>query len=321
MTEAADILAGRDIVVTGATGYIGTHFVAALTAAGMRPHVLGRPDLTQARLAETPALAASLPDVRVLEHDGSVTGIAEALSALSDPVVVHLAGLFVSLHQPEDVARLVASNVGFSAMLFDAMRLAQCKSIVSAGTLWEHGTDGAYAPVNLYAATKHAAEQLLDYYVRSEGFGAVTIKLLDTYGRNDPRPKLLPLLRKSLETGTALDMSSGHQPIYLTHVDDICTALLASAAMATESGSQHAVVSTLSEEPHSIREVVGLIEDVSERSLHVNWGARPDAAQMPQAPWSGASRPKGWRACVSLREGLKRYVTGDEPPAEAVFGV
>lgn len=320
MVGAADPLAGRDLVVTGATGYIGAHFVGALAARGKVPAVLGRPGLTSQALAALPALASRAAALRILAHDGSPQSIASALADLTDPVVIHLAGLFVSAHQPDDVDRLVQSNVGYAASLFEAMQLAGVKAIVNVGTLWEHGETGDYMPVNLYAATKRAAQTLLDYYVQAESFRALSLKLLDTYGRDDPRRKLLPLLRDLAHSGDSLDMSSGHQTINVTHVDDICTALLASARVVATGRADHLTAATLSDEAPSIRELARMIETASGKALNTRWGARPDGPRQQQAPWD-APRPSGWRPTVRLEDGLRRYVLGQEPPLEGVLDV
>ncbi|WP_144034102.1 NAD-dependent epimerase/dehydratase family protein [Sporomusa silvacetica] len=61
----------------------------------------------------------------------------------------------------------------------------------------------------MYTATKQALESLSRYYTQTTSMRMITLKLLDTYGPNDPRPKLFSLLNRIAQTGETLDMSGG----------------------------------------------------------------------------------------------------------------
>lgn len=309
---------GRDIILTGVTGYIGSHFAAALTAKTKTVHVIGRPGLDKGSLVNVRPLHGATGIV-VVKHDGSSKSIADAVSKLNDPILVHMAGLFVSSHRPEDVAQLIESNVGFSATLYEALKLTGATAVVNVGTLWEHESDGTYAPANLYASTKFAAQKVLDYYVQVHGFRAFTLKLLDTYGRDDTRQKLMPMLRRAALEQYDLDMSSGYQQISLTHIDDICRSLWACVSHVSNGGAAHAMVSALSDERHSVREIVAKIEEVTGTKLRINWGARKDDVRKQRVPWLGLRPVDGWQPQVCLQEGLHGYLNEAEPPMKEVF--
>ena len=185
------------IIVTGATGYIGSHFCKFLSDRDINALILGRqPRTIRERLCHAQGLQ-TLPDtMKILEHNESISSMSAALEPYQDSPVIHLAGLFVSRHTPNDVAPLIDANVLWPTKLFEAMKAAGLRRIVNIGTLWESDHQGETHPANLYAATKIANTNLLEYYALNEGFQAIALKLLDTYGGHDPRKKLLALLKK-----------------------------------------------------------------------------------------------------------------------------
>ena len=68
------------------------------------------------------------------------------------------------------------------------MKEVGVKILVNTGTSWQHYENKDYSPVNLYAATKQSFEAILQYYVEVASLKAITLKLFETYGLDDPRP-------------------------------------------------------------------------------------------------------------------------------------
>jgi len=300
-------LHNRDLVITGVAGYVGSHFLSFLYEKGLDPISLGRSNLDASRLQSLEHLASHAAIFRIMRHDDTVESLAEAMSLLKQPIVINLAGLFISDHTSGDVPALTESNLVWPVRLFDAMRLAQVRSIVNVGTIWEHDKESAYAPVNLYASMKSATERILEYYVQAEGYNAVTLKLFDTYGGSDPRRKLLPLLREIAGTQQELPMSSGAQYINLCHIDDICDALLTCAVLVAPDNQHHIRAFTRTDERLTLRELVDLIVRVSGRELNIRWGERPEHPRQQYDFWKEAPRPSGWQPKIPLEKGLKDY--------------
>ncbi len=96
---------------------------------------------------------------------------------------------------------------------------------VNTGTVWQHFDAAPYSPVSLYAATKQAFADILVFYGEVAGLSVHTIELMDTYGRDDPRAKLIPFLLRAGAEGTTVEMTDGTQLIDLVHVDDAVGAL------------------------------------------------------------------------------------------------
>ena len=124
---------------------------------------------------------------------------------------------------------MIQSNILFGTQLIEAMTVNGVYSLINTGTSWQHFQNQPYNPVCLYAATKQAYETILAYYMEVSPLKVVTLKLFDTYGPNDPRRKLIPLLHEAAEKQHTLAMSPGEQLIDIVHIDDICNAFVVAA--------------------------------------------------------------------------------------------
>jgi nucleoside-diphosphate-sugar epimerase len=241
-------------------------------------------------------------------YDTSYASLVNALEQTKAELVIHLASLFLPQHQSSDVARLIDSNVSFPVQLLEAMRESGVRQFINTGTSWQHYQNAAYSPVNLYAASKQAFEVLLAYYVQAENFKAITLKLFDTYGPGDTRPKLFSLLRKTARSGNTLKMSLGQQQIDLVFIDDVLDAYqLAIGRLAEMAGAVSESYALSNPDARlSLRAVVEIYETVVRRSVSVDWGGLQYRPREVLKPWSSCVPLPGWTPRVSLADGIAR---------------
>lgn len=286
-------------LVTGATGFVGSHVARCLQREGWLVHVLSR---GESCFPDTPEFSRMIRHV----HDGSTESVMACMARAKPDVVFHLASLFLSQHVSEDVVPLMQSNVLFGGQLLEAMQANGVACIINTGTSWQHYHSQDYNPVCLYAATKQAFEVILEYYVQACGIRAVTLKLFDTYGPDDLRPKLFNLLQKAARSGEALDMSAGGQLVDLVHVDDVVAAyLLAAQRLLDGCVSRCESYAVSSGQPLPLRKVVELYAQLTQQTVPVNWGAKPYRHREVMAPWNHGTCLPNWRPHVDLADGLR----------------
>jgi nucleoside-diphosphate-sugar epimerase len=281
-------------LITGAAGFIGGVLARRLLAAGWEVQVILR---RGSRLDPAGVIAH--------EHDGTPEGMVAILETARPEVVFHLASLFLTEHQPGDIPALVGSNILFPLQLVEAMAVTGARNLVNTGTSWQHfGTDG-YRPVNLYAATKQAFEDLLPYYHEARGLSCTTLKLFDTYGAADPRRKLVRILLEAARSGAPLDLSPGEQVLDLTHVEDVAQAFLDAGARLL-AGPPVLDTFLVSGDRLTVRALADRIQTALGRPIQGRWGLRPyrpREVMLPQDP-AGRLLP-GWAPVRDLGEGLR----------------
>lgn len=296
----------KHALVTGATGFIGSHLVSHLERAGWVVGILGRPASVE---------KATLGDGgRVFGYTGQTAEVMAAVSEFKPDVVFHLASLFLATHMPEQIAPLIGANLLFGTQLLEAMQQGACTVLVNAGTGWQNYAPQPpfdapeYVPVNLYAATKQAFEDIALYYVQTAGLRSMTLRLFDSYGPRDSRRKLLRLLLETLKTGHPLDMSPGDQVLDLVHVDDICLAFLHAAELGLSRIEPGAEVYAISgKQRRTLQEVAATLEEAAGRKLPLQFGKRPHRPREVMHPWDGPELP-GWEPQITLLDGFRSLI-------------
>ena len=290
----------RTALVTGGTGFVGSHLVRRLVAEGWLVHAIVRPE------SETASLTEYQNNVNLHVHNGTMASIREIIDEAQPEVVFHLASLFLSEHRPQDIESLIDTNLLFGTQLVEAMAGAGVTKMINTGTSWQHYQNLEYSPVNLYAATKQAFETLLQYYIEACSLRVVTLNLFDTYGPRDPRSKLINLLRRVASDKEPLAMSPGEQPIDLVHVEDVARCFVVAAESLLDGTSNcHARYAVSSEEVLTVRELVAKIEVLIGRPLPIVWGGRPYRPREVLALWQGTRLP-GWNPVIPLDRGLEQ---------------
>lgn len=291
------------VVITGITGYIGSHLAKDCLDRGWTVFGLVRPDSKTDLLKQNGILSK----VKLYRFSQGVDSLRKVLRKVKPDVVCHMATLYIAEHKPDQVAALIDSNIRFGAELLEAMRQEGVNSLVSAETTWQYNPQGKVEPVNLYAATKEAFAVLNQYYVDSFGFRTVKFKLFDTYGGKDNRPKLLNKLREISKTGEILELSKGEQILDFTHIEDVTSAFCLGIKRVFKLKSGKIEEYVISGKRMALKDWIWVIEQLIKRPLPIVLGAKPYRIREVMVPWSGGIKIKGWRCKVDFRKGLRSF--------------
>jgi UDP-glucuronate 4-epimerase len=219
-------------LVTGAAGFIGSHVVESLLAAGHRVTGLDSFDDFYPRAVKEANVAAARASRAFQLVEGDVRDGALVASLLeAETVVVHLAaraGVRPSILQPELYASV---NLGGTATLLEAARAAGVRRFVFAGSSSVYGDTApvpfredwpAIAPISPYAATKRGGELLCAAYAHLFPMRIVSLRFFTVYGPRQ-RPDL------AIHRFTRLIAAGRPVPFYgdgsterdYTYIDDI----------------------------------------------------------------------------------------------------
>ena len=171
---------------------------------------------------------------------------------------------------------MIQSNILFGTEILEAMKESNTNLLINTGTSWQHYNSEEYNPVDLYAATKEAFEKIIKYYIEAENIRCVTLKLFDTYGENDKRPKLINLLNKFADERKILDMSLGEQKLDLVHIDKVTESFIkAFELLENNIELKYDSYGVSSGKQISLKEIVENFEKESGKKVLINWGTKP----------------------------------------------
>ena len=287
------------IFLTGATGYIGGALLEHFVSTGNEVSIIVRPK------SHLNSIENLFRNVQVYKYSGNYTELNFALKESNPDIVIHVASFFLANHNPENIHELIDSNINFPTQLLEAMRENGVKHIVNTGTSWQHFDNQEYNPVNLYAATKKAFEDLSEFYIKAYGIKCVTLKLFDTYGPKDARKKLFFLLRQAAKFNSILKMSPGYQLVDLVYISDVVHAydLAIQFAMEMKSGTETFALS--SNQRHTLREVVQIFSEITKVNIQVEWGGLPYREREVMTPWNDFLNLPEWSAKIDLKKGIE----------------
>ena len=288
-------------IVTGATGFVGSNLCKYLIENNWEVSIISRPS------SDYTNINSVLNKVQLFEYDWNVEKLISFFKEKEADVVFHLASLFIAEHESNQINQLVDSNIKFGLHILEAMKESSTKQLINTGTSWQHYHTNEYNPVNLYAATKQAFESLIQYYTEAENIRCITLKLFDTYGESDTRPKLINLLHKFADENKELNMSPGEQILDLVHVDDVVRAFVKAYEYLVEHRTKYEEFGVGSRKPIQLKDLIDKFELVTGKKLNIIWGGRSYRKREVMKLWDAYEPLPGWNVEINLEEGLQKY--------------
>lgn len=310
-------LAGDPVLVTGAGGFIGGQLTAELVRRGARVTAFVRYNsrndrgtldwLDPALIADVDVVAGDLRDLESVRRAvGSVDGVFHLGAQVAIPY---------SYTNPRD---FFETNVLGTLNVAQAARDAGVTHVVHTSSSEVYGTaqtdpiteEHPLEPQSPYAASKLAADKLMEAWHRSFGLPVTVVRPFNTYGPGQSARAVIPTIIAQALRGDTLRLGSLHPRRDLTYVSDTVGGFVAAAESPRAIGRTLQLGTGVDVSVAEIVETVGEILGVEFRVELDEQRVRPPDSEVDRLV-SGpvlAREVTGWSATVSLREGLARTV-------------
>ncbi len=293
------------VLLTGATGFIGSQIARALVEQGCEVHALVRPSTEGARGL------FRLDDIvsKLVIHLGDLTdatSVAAAVTLARPELCVHSAWYAAPgkyLHAVENLA-LVEATLDLARRLGDS----GCRRLVGLGTCFEYDTSLGYLseasptlPLSLYAASKLGVFHILQKFAEISKMSFAWARLFYQYGPLEPEGRLTSHLMGSLLRGETADVTAGEQVRDFLHVSDVASAICAIAT-----GHVTGAVNVGCGVPITVRQLVTTLGRLCGASDKIRFGAIPYRANDPMFVCANNAKllATGWRPRFDLDSGL-----------------
>jgi UDP-glucose 4-epimerase len=307
------------VLVTGGAGYIGSHTVRALRAAGREVVVLDSLELGRAdAVIDAPLVVGEITDHDLVVSTCREHGVGQ---------VVHFAAYKSVGESMQSPAKYWRNNVTGSIELVEACLAADVHDVVFSSSCSVYGTpdevpvteDAPIGPESVYAQTKATVEQILRWYDVTSGLRSASLRYFNAAGAStdgrigedwDFSINLIPLVMKALLLpdhevtvfGDDYDTPDGTCVRDYIHVDDLADAHLKALTYLAEGGSTTAV-NLGTGTGSSVLEVIEEAAEIAGRPVPYRVGPRRPGD--PSATYADPRRGRellGWTATHGLTE-------------------
>ncbi|MHC4941834.1 MAG: NAD-dependent epimerase/dehydratase family protein [Planctomycetota bacterium] len=311
--DRLDLLEGKSVFVTGASGFIGAHLVQRLSRAGAEISVLMRSGNGRDDLRGKPALPEG---VRTFEGDLTrPSSLKKAFSAAGPLWVFHLAALTDVRRDPELEKACRRINLEGTLNLAEALLGSGMKRLIHCGTCEEYGTneapfseDMSVRPVSPYSASKAKASLALQRLWREEGFPVVILRPFLTYGPGQKADRFIAQAIRSALEDKPLAMTPGEQTREFNHVEDIARGFCQAATAPDIEGE---IINLACGDERKIGDVARLIYKLCGARSTVELGALPYRSGEAMRFFGSTEKCRrllGYEPVKRLEDGLKELV-------------
>ncbi|MGB9878571.1 MAG: NAD-dependent epimerase/dehydratase family protein [Candidatus Pelagibacter ubique] len=293
------------VLITGATGFIGSHLVEYLiNNTKNEVFILKRSSSDIWRIKEY------INKLKTFDTDKE--DILDIIKKSKPDVIIHLATYYKKNHNYNDLPVMIHSNIEFPVRILEAMASENVTYFINTGTFFEsvysYGTQRFIKPLNLYASTKLAFEELMKFYLYTYDIKGITLKLFSPYGYRENPNKLIPYLINKILKDEEIEMTAGDQTLDFTYVKDIIDAYIKAIEYIFHMKEIYQTFEIGTGVMHTLQEVVSILEKISGKVLRVSWGKIPYAENevfYSKADIRDTMNFLRWKPKYDLEKGLK----------------
>jgi UDP-glucose 4-epimerase len=290
------------VLVTGGSGFIGSHVVDQLLAREHEPLILDtRPS------PHHPWVTAIVGD---LTHPETVLGAARDVDA-----IIHLAAVADVNDVFTDPLRAGAVNVHGTQLVLEAARHENTRRVVYASTVWVYGNapvDGDVDedtplahPSHVYTATKLAGEMYCNAYAELYGIESTILRFGIPYGPRARPAAVVPSFVSRAQQGDALTIAGdGNQTRQFVYVEDLAEGVV----LALEHAPARRVYNLVGDEETSVQQIADTVRAVVGAVPVLHGPERPADVRLGYVSGARAAAELAWTATTDFADGVRRYV-------------
>jgi nucleoside-diphosphate-sugar epimerase len=305
-------LGGKRVLVTGASGFIGSHLTRRLVNEGAVVH-----GLTSTVSSVYPA---RLLDIResITLHEASLDdrGAMELLADDVKPEYVFHLGAYTHVGKSWNrVDECIQTNIQGTVNLLMAVERTGFTRFLNTGTSEIYGDievpfreDATVHPISPYSVSKHAAEEYCRLFADARSLPLVRVRPFNAYGPMQSPDRVIPEIISRAVQGQPLKMTQGTQTREFNYVEDLADGFV---ALATAPGIDGDLFNLGCGREVSMRDIAITILKLMGDPITPEFGALPERPIEIYRMHADVTKTKervGWESTISLEDGLQRTI-------------
>lgn len=295
----------HDIIIHGASGFLGKHFIKKLMAEKI-------PVVVLARESSDLSLILNNPGVKIYRYNKSLNELAKIDIKVQSPVYFEFSwqGVFGSDRNNEEQ---LSVNVPLITSSVKCANDLKAKHWIGIGSQAEYGNidkriseNDVCNPTTFYGKAKLKCSQISAELCNEFQMDHSWLRLFSVYGPDDNHEWLIPYLIKEMLHNKDINVTKGEQLWDYLYIDDISDMFIklknASGVGVANLGSGKSV---------TVKYIIKMIKELTNSKSKINFGAIPyreDQVMKMEADINKLSNHLNWFPKVAMEEGLKRTI-------------
>ena len=289
------------VLVTGGSGFIGSHIVDKLRDKGVKVRIYD----------------SVIPNYRndIEYYQGSILDYETLCFAMTDiDAVMHLVAVADVKGVLENPQYSESINVRGTINVLEAARTSEVKRVIYGSTTWVYSETDSHkvdettplnAPAHLYTATKLAGEYYCQSYSKLYGVGYTILRYGIPYGPRARDGAVIPIfVKKALNGGPLTIAGDGSQYRNFIYVEDLAEGNV----LALQSIARNKIYNLDGKERIAIKQIAETIQKIIGNVEIKYIQGRPGDFSGKEVSSGLAKKELGWEAKTSFEEGLKKYI-------------
>ena len=205
-----------NILLTGATGFIGSNILKEIRL-NNKVFIIQR--------FESKKKIKKTKNIKIITFK-NYNILSNKLKKIKVDTIIHCATHYKKEHIQKDILKFIQSNILLGNIILENLKKLNAKQFINFSTTWEDFDNKENNPRNLYAAYKKSFNCLIQYYKKKiPNINFIDLMIVDTFGENDKRQKLINTLRNNYIKKRTSKIISKRLYLNLLNVEDIVNAV------------------------------------------------------------------------------------------------
>jgi len=284
-----------NVLLTGATGFLGSHLLPELIKEGYEVIIFKR------SFSDVEHIKSYFSQIK--RYDIDKMDIEKVFQDNRIDIIIHLATDYGRKNY-NNVIEMLEPNIELPSRLLNLGAKYGVKAFMNTDT----STDGRYT---LYSAMKKAFVEIAKFFSANYEIKFVNVILEHMYGERDDNSKFISSVIENVLKDKKIKATKGEQKRDFIYVKDVVNAYLAVLDNIVNFNENYMEFNIGTGQSVSLKDFVKIVEKITGKRANVKWGAivyRKNEIFDSKADISIARRLLNWQPKTSLEEGLRNTI-------------
>ena len=209
------------ILITGSTGFIGSHILNLLLKKNIYIYDILREKNKKNRYIKKLKKNKNYFPIFYKEFKE----LEKKLKKKKINTVINCATYYSTKNDIKAIQNLIETNIVFCSIILEILK-KKIKKFINFGSMMEYSYKNHFSPKNFYAVTKFSFQKIEQFYKKyNPKIKFYDLKLYETYGDNDKREKIIPTIIKKYSQNKNIKIVSRNLTMNFVHIESLKLAI------------------------------------------------------------------------------------------------